>query len=310
VRNGISYYPWGEEKTSPPTQDGQVKFATYFRDMPGQDYADQRYYNQNAGRFYTPDPKGMNAMNLKNPTSWNMYAYAVDDPVNHFDPSGLDYCDPNFGCFYDPLGFDESAASTGPVGPVYSGDCAVLAFGEAPGVPCIYDGMGGVVPGPPTASAPPTCEETETAYVSAYLAQRSSPLAVDASLIVTYSDTKGIDDEFIVALAGAESSGGKSQQISPTCGFYNAFSNAAHCQALAANSDCYKINPYNSYEDAITDAINLLTGAKYFGNGLVTVGAIYQTYNRVPVADFLASIYKQLVPTATVNSKVNFSRCP
>jgi RHS repeat-associated protein len=147
VRSGISYYPWGEEKTSPPTQDGQVKFGTYFRDMPGQDYADQRYYNANAGRFYTPDPAGKRRVDPKNPTSWNMYAYAGDDPVNRFDPSGLDYCDPEFGCdFNDPLGFDESSAPTGQVGPVYYGDCAVLAVGEVPDVPCIYDGMGAFVP--------------------------------------------------------------------------------------------------------------------------------------------------------------------
>jgi RHS repeat-associated protein len=51
---------------------------------------DQRYYNSNAGRFYTPDPSGRKAVNLKNPTSWNMYAYTNDDPVNFNDPRGLE----------------------------------------------------------------------------------------------------------------------------------------------------------------------------------------------------------------------------
>jgi len=89
-RNGMSYYPWGEEKTSTP--NGQVKFATYFRDMPGQDYADQRYYTATAGRFYTADPAALATADLKNPTTWNMYAYANDDPVNLNDPHGM------FGC--------------------------------------------------------------------------------------------------------------------------------------------------------------------------------------------------------------------
>jgi len=84
-RNGVSYYPWGEEKTTTP--DGQVKFGTYFRDMAGQDYADQRYYTATAGRFYTPDPS--TGVNLGNPITWNKYAYASDDPVNRIDPAGL-----------------------------------------------------------------------------------------------------------------------------------------------------------------------------------------------------------------------------
>ena len=61
------------------------------RDMPGQDYADQRYYTASAGRFYTPDRAGLGAVDMKNPTSWNMYAYTNDDPVNFVDPRGT--CD-------------------------------------------------------------------------------------------------------------------------------------------------------------------------------------------------------------------------
>ena len=53
----FAYYPYGEERTS--TVDGRDKFATYFRDGVGQDYADQRYYNSSMGRFWTPDPGGI-----------------------------------------------------------------------------------------------------------------------------------------------------------------------------------------------------------------------------------------------------------
>ena len=54
----VSYYPYGQERAQSngqTTPDGTDKFATYFRDGSGQDYADQRYYNQ-AGRFLSPDP--------------------------------------------------------------------------------------------------------------------------------------------------------------------------------------------------------------------------------------------------------------
>jgi hypothetical protein len=53
----MNYWPWGQERTS--TADGREKVRTYFRDQViglGLDYADQRYYGFNWGRFQTPDP--------------------------------------------------------------------------------------------------------------------------------------------------------------------------------------------------------------------------------------------------------------
>ena len=82
----FAYFPYGEERTS--TVDGRDKFATYFRDGVGQDYADQRYYNGTLGRFWTADPAGTKAARLGNPTSWNFYSYALGDPVNFNDPVG------------------------------------------------------------------------------------------------------------------------------------------------------------------------------------------------------------------------------
>jgi len=69
------YYPWGQEQGT--ITAGNPGFTGYIRDVPGggQDYAEQRYYNANYGRFWSPDPLG--APNLKNPTSWNRYAYPV-----------------------------------------------------------------------------------------------------------------------------------------------------------------------------------------------------------------------------------------
>ena len=93
VKNGgtwtqMSYYPWGEEKT-PVTTDGVQKFGTYTRDstLAGQDYADQRYYSPNMGRFFSPDPSS--GVDLGNPITWNKYAYVMNDPVNLIDPEGV-----------------------------------------------------------------------------------------------------------------------------------------------------------------------------------------------------------------------------
>ena len=91
VGTGSAYFPYGEEKGSPPTPTGIERFGTYYRDFVGQDYADQRYYNSIGGRFLTPDPGGIRTADPKNPGSWNRYAYANGDPVNRNDPTGLDW---------------------------------------------------------------------------------------------------------------------------------------------------------------------------------------------------------------------------
>jgi RHS repeat-associated protein len=69
--------------------DSRDKFATYFRDGVGQDYADQRYYGSGTGRFMTVDPGGIKTANSSDPGSWNRYAYVQGDSVNHTDRHGL-----------------------------------------------------------------------------------------------------------------------------------------------------------------------------------------------------------------------------
>ena len=88
--SGSRYYPWGEDRSTP--SNDQVRFATYTRDSATLlDYADQRYYGNAQGRFMTPDPY-TNSGRLKDPGSWNRYAYTRGDPVNRFDPAGTDDC--------------------------------------------------------------------------------------------------------------------------------------------------------------------------------------------------------------------------
>jgi len=100
----IAYYPWGEERTS--TADGTDKFATYFRDGVGQDYANARYFNSNLGRFWSPDPSVIG--NPTDPVSFNRYAYTGGDPVNRTDSTGAGWqCTPGpngepDSCWYQP----------------------------------------------------------------------------------------------------------------------------------------------------------------------------------------------------------------
>jgi RHS repeat-associated protein len=150
----VSYFPYGEERTATP--DDADKFATYFRDGPQQDYAEQRYYNNGTGRFSSADPAGIKAANPANPTSWNRYAYVNGDPVNHTDRHGLLV---SVGC--DPDDYD---CSEGQTASDYGGGCGGTYFDfeddfdslpGLPGMACTSSGVGqgSSKPAPP----PPTC---------------------------------------------------------------------------------------------------------------------------------------------------------
>ena len=80
-------YPYGVEYT-PQTVNDREKYATYTRDSTtGLDYAMNRYYSSQWGRFLSPDPYGGSGY-LTNPGSLNRYAYVTGDPANGNDPSG------------------------------------------------------------------------------------------------------------------------------------------------------------------------------------------------------------------------------
>ena len=112
--NGLGYqaqFPYGQEYTT--TANDREKYATYTRDsISGLDYAVNRYYFSQWGRFLSPDPS-TGSIVLTSPQSWNRYAYMLGDPSNGNDPSGLDaICGPSGwwsgeGCY--TYGADASA---------------------------------------------------------------------------------------------------------------------------------------------------------------------------------------------------------
>src|SRR5205085_3037762 len=68
------------------------RFTTYDRSTTtGLDYAVNRHYDSQQGRFTQVDPAGMNATSLSNPQTLNLYAYCTNDPINNTDPSGLGF---------------------------------------------------------------------------------------------------------------------------------------------------------------------------------------------------------------------------
>jgi RHS repeat-associated protein len=227
------YYPFGEERNSPPLANDNVKFAGYTRDSAtGLDYADQRHYASTFGRFMTSDQYQASG-GPSDPQSWNRYAYTRGDPVNANDPNG------RFACFVDGLEDDCGSVCSGLNGGLY-----LIGTGSGDGnigmtIPCGDWGIGiglilvpggvGVDPPPKPPSPPPPdprvlCEALEAAYLTGYLSSHGSPLAAYALEIVQASDMNGIDDRFIVALAGIESGYGEHLGWGP----YNAWNNGAH----------------------------------------------------------------------------------
>ena len=87
--SAVTHLPYGDERTA--TANDRLKFATYWRESSGVDYAQQRYYSSTYGRFLSADPYRASAA-ITNPQSWNRYSYVENDPINFTDPDGLAKC--------------------------------------------------------------------------------------------------------------------------------------------------------------------------------------------------------------------------
>ena len=83
------HLPFGEDFGESGTQE-KHHFTSYERDPEsGSDYALNRQYSQSTAKFIQPDPLRKNC-DRTNPKKWNRYDYALNDPVNRMDPTGLD----------------------------------------------------------------------------------------------------------------------------------------------------------------------------------------------------------------------------
>jgi RHS repeat-associated protein len=82
--------PFGTALDAESTGSTNRRFTSYDRSAStGLDYAVNRHYDSQQGRFIQVDPIGMGATSLENPQTLNLYAYCGNDPINHTDPSGL-----------------------------------------------------------------------------------------------------------------------------------------------------------------------------------------------------------------------------
>jgi RHS repeat-associated protein len=89
VVQNLDYYPYGALNS---TDSGVTthKFTGDERDIEtGLDHTEFRNYSSSLGRWMTPDPAGLSAVDPANPQSWNRYSYALNNPLRFVDPTGL-----------------------------------------------------------------------------------------------------------------------------------------------------------------------------------------------------------------------------
>ncbi|MFZ0619722.1 MAG: RHS repeat-associated core domain-containing protein, partial [Candidatus Acidiferrales bacterium] len=91
-----AYAPFGEAYAQSGTADlsytgmNQDTVANLY-DFPAREYGTQ-------GRWPSPDPAGMSSSSLKDPQTWNRYAYVRNSPLHAVDPQGLKtFMLPSFG---------------------------------------------------------------------------------------------------------------------------------------------------------------------------------------------------------------------
>jgi RHS repeat-associated protein len=85
------HFPYGETWYATNTTT-KWEFTSYERDSEsGNDYAMARYHVNRLGRFSSLD---LLAGSIGDPQSLSKFAYVLNDPVNHVDPSGMDCQEP------------------------------------------------------------------------------------------------------------------------------------------------------------------------------------------------------------------------
>ena len=81
------FYRYGEEQNA---VSSEYLWTGQMRDPNGLDHFAMRTYAPALGRWLTPDPAGLGAVDPNDPQTWNRYCYTSNLPVSASDPEGLD----------------------------------------------------------------------------------------------------------------------------------------------------------------------------------------------------------------------------
>jgi RHS repeat-associated protein len=86
----VAYAPFGEYYAVAGNIESPLNFTGQSQDtLSGLYDFLYREYSPVQGRWISPDPTGLNAVDITNPQSWNRYAYVYNNPLSNIDPWGL-----------------------------------------------------------------------------------------------------------------------------------------------------------------------------------------------------------------------------
>ena len=101
--DGLVFAGYGEDSTEHHFTGKEHDFES------GNDYFGARYYTSSTGRFLSPDPGWIAAIDPSNPQSLNLYSYALNNPSKFVDPSGMILC--NYGPTQDSADYEDAESA-------------------------------------------------------------------------------------------------------------------------------------------------------------------------------------------------------
>lgn len=143
IFSDTAYSPFGYPYATSGSPD--LSFTGMNQDTSGGLYDFPAREYEWSGRWPSPDPAGLAAVDPAKPQTWNRYAYVTNNPLASTDPLGMDQCDPD-----DPYG-----AGSGACAPcVLEGTCTGGGPGPLLPLPVPPIGGGGGGGGSPSSSGP------------------------------------------------------------------------------------------------------------------------------------------------------------
>src|SRR6185437_13794693 len=91
VKDDVAFAPFGEQYVTSGPVDSFFTVAPHDMEVDLRDFP-AREYHMTQGRWLTPDPAGLEAVDLSNPQTLNRYGYVMNDPLANVDPTGMDAC--------------------------------------------------------------------------------------------------------------------------------------------------------------------------------------------------------------------------